>query len=134
MVLGRTAEGYWLHQHHLKALIVVSALIGTAITLCMPLASSLGLFLLLLFLAGIATAPFWPSVQSRSADRLPQADTTMLFILLACAGVPGCGVATWAMGYLGNHGGLGRAFYLVPACYLLLALLISADNRKRPSP
>ena len=132
MVLGRTAEGYWLHQQHLRALIVGSALAGTAITLCMPLATSLTLFLLLLFLAGIATAPFWPSVQSRSADRLPQVDTTMLFILLACAGVPGCGVATWAMGYLGNHGGLGHAFYLVPACYLLLMLLISTDAPKRP--
>lgn len=131
MVLGRTAEGYWIHQQHLKPLIIGSALAGTAITLCMPLAASLGLFLLLLFLAGIATAPFWPSVQSHSTDRLPHVDTTMLFILLACAGVPGCGVATWAMGYLGNHGGLGRAFYLVPACYLVLALLIGSDGRKR---
>jgi MFS family permease len=130
MVLGRTCEGYWIPQQHLKALIVGSALAGTAITLCLPLAASLGLFLLLLFLAGIATAPFWPSVQSHSADRLPQVDTTMLFILLACAGVPGCGVATWLMGYLGNQsGGLGHAFYLVPACYLLLALLIGSDGR-----
>lgn len=132
MVLGRTLEGYWLHQRHLKALIVASALAGTAITLCLPLAASAGLFLLLLFLSGIATAPFWPSVQSHSADRIPQVDTTMLFILLACAGVPGCGVATWAMGYLGNHGGLGRAFYLIPACYLILALLIGSDGRKAP--
>jgi MFS family permease len=132
MVLGRTCGGYWLKQHHLKALIVGSALAGTAITLGLPLVNSLGLFLLLLFLAGIATAPFWPSVQSHAADRLPQTDTTMLFILLACAGVPGCGVATWLMGYLGNHsGGLGRAFYLVPACYLLLALLIGGDRDAR---
>jgi MFS family permease len=134
MVLGRTAEGYWVPQRHLKALIVGSALAGTAITLCLPLAGSLSLFLLLLFLSGIATAPFWPSVQSHSADRLPHVDTTMLFILLACAGVPGCGVATWAMGYLGSLGGLNRAFYLVPACYLLLALLISSDGRKLTAP
>jgi fucose permease len=133
MVLGRTCEGYWLHQKHLKSLIVASALAGTAITLFLPVATSSGLFLLLLFLSGIATAPFWPSVQSHSADRIPQVDTTMLFILLACAGVPGCGVATWAMGYLGNQsGGLGRAFYLIPACYLLLALLIGSDGRKEP--
>ncbi|MCW3097233.1 MAG: putative sialic acid transporter [Chthonomonadaceae bacterium] len=133
MVLGRTCEGYWLRQKHLKSLIVASALAGTAITLCLPLATSSGLFLLLLFLSGIATAPFWPSIQSHSADRIPQVDTTMLFILLACAGVPGCGVATWAMGCLGNQsGGLGRAFYLIPACYLLLALLIGSDGRKEP--
>lgn len=129
MVLGRTCGGYWVHQQHLRALILGSSLAGTGITLCLPLAGSLGLFLALLFLAGIATAPFWPSVQSLGADRLPQADTTMVFILLACAGVPGCGVATWLMGYLGNQsGGLGRAFFLVPACYLLLALLIGTDT------
>ena len=67
-------------------------------------------------------------VQSYSADRLPQTDTTMLFILLACAGIPGCGVATWLMGVIGNQsGGLAKAFYLVPACYLILALLIGYD-------
>lgn len=129
MVLGRTAAAYWLRQQHLKALIIGSALAGTAITLCLPLSASVGLFLALLFLSGIATAPFWPSVQSHSADLLPQVDTTMLFILLACAGVPGCGVATWAMGYLGNHGGLNRAFYLIPVCYLL----IGRDAHKRTS-
>lgn len=133
MVLGRTCEGYWVPQHRLKALVVVSALAGTGITLCMPLTSSLRLFLALLFLAGVATAPFWPSVQSYGAEQLPRADSTMVFILLACAGVPGCGVATWLMGYLGNHGGLSRAFYLVPACYLILALLIGLD-RCAPSP
>jgi hypothetical protein len=32
------------------------------------------------------------------------------------------------MGYIGNQGGgLTKAFYLVPACYLILALLIGYD-------
>lgn len=128
MVLGRTCSGYLLTQKHLRGLIVVSALAGTIITLLLPLTTHINLLFLLLFLSGIATAPFWPSVQSYCADRLPQGDTTMLFILLACAGVPGCGVATWLMGYIGNqNGGLTRAFYLVPACYLILALLIGYD-------
>ncbi len=52
----------------------------------------------------------------------------MLFILLSCAGVPGCGFFTWLMGYIGNQsGGLTNAFYLVPACYLVLALLMGYD-------
>jgi MFS family permease len=131
MVLGRTVGGYWLKQHHLKWLIVGSALAGTAVTLCLPLASSLTAFLILLFVSGILTAPYWPSVQSYAADRLPHVDTTMLMILLACAGVPGCGTFTWLMGYVGNRSGLGRAFFLVPACYLLLALLIGVEGRKR---
>ncbi|MDP6060244.1 MAG: hypothetical protein QGH33_15190, partial [Pirellulaceae bacterium] len=76
----------------------------------------------------IASAPFWPSVQSYAADRLPTTDMTMLFILLSCAGVPGCAVLTWLMGYIGDRtGDLRVAFYLVPACYLTLAAIIGFD-------
>lgn len=128
MVLGRTGWGYLIKQHQLRYLIIWSAVAGTLITLLFPLVTGLWTLFGLLFLAGIATAPFWPSVQSYSADRLPWADTTVLFILLSCAGVPGCGVFTWLMGYIGDHaGGLRSAFYLVPACYLVLAALITYD-------
>jgi MFS family permease len=128
MVLGRTGWGYLLKQGQLRHLIVFSALGGVLVTLGFPVLTNLWLFFGLLFLAGIATAPFWPSVQSYCADCLPGTDTTMLFILLSCAGIPGCGVCTWLMGYVGNHsGGLSRAFYLVPACYLILAALIAWD-------
>lgn len=129
MVLGRTGWGYLLHQRHLRALIVWSALVGTGLTVLLPRIVQLGPFFGLLFLVGTATAPFWPSVQSTCAEELPQTDSTLLFILLACAGVPGCGIATFLLGYLGNQtGDLSRAFYLVPACYLLLALLIGWDS------
>lgn len=132
MVIGRTCWGYFLKQQHLKALIVCSALAGTVITLLLPAITHLWIFFVLLLLTGIATAPFWPSVQSLCADQLPHTDTTMLFILLACAGVPGCGVATWLMGYIGNQsGGLSKAFYLVPACYFILALLIGFAGHSR---
>lgn len=128
MVLGRTGWGYLIKQHQLKHLIVWSAIGGTLVTVFFPLVTGLWTLFGLLFLAGIATAPFWPSVQSYAADRLPQTDTTVLFILLSCAGVPGCGVFTWLMGYVGDHmGGLRTAFYLVPACYLTLAALIGSD-------
>lgn len=128
MVLGRTGWGYLIKQHQLKHLIFWSALAGVLITLPFPWLSNLYVLCVLLFLAGIATAPFWPSVQSYCADRLPGTDTTMLFILLSCAGVPGCGFFTWLMGYIGNQAGdLSVAFYLVPACYLILAALIGFD-------
>ena len=128
MVLGRTGWGYLIKQHQLKHLIIWSALAGVLITLPFPCLSNLYVLYGLLFLAGIATAPFWPSVQSYCADRLPETDTTMLFILLSCAGIPGCGVFTWLMGYIGNHtGSLSAAFYLVPACYLTLAMLVGYD-------
>ena len=128
MFLGRTGWGFLIRQHQLKHLIVYSALAGTAITLLFPIITNLWLLFALLFIAGIATAPFWPSVQSYCDDCLPATDSTMLFILLSCAGVPGCGVFTLLMGYLGDvTGDLRLAFYLVPACYIALAALIGID-------
>ncbi len=135
MVLGRTGWGYLIKQHQLRQLIVLSALGGMLITLVFPLLENLWFFFALLFLSGVATAPFWPSIQSYCTDCLPQNDTTMLFILLSCSGVPGCGVFAWLMGVLGNHsGGLRHAFYLVPACYLLLAAIIEYDRLRYAKP
>jgi fucose permease len=131
MALGRTFGGYWVPQEHLKEFIVGAAVAGTLVSLFLPTTMSLPVNLGLLFLCGLATAPFWPSIQSYCADRLRHVDTTMLMILLACAGIPGCGVATWLMGFIGDRSGLGHAFYLVPACYLLLALLIGFDAYAR---
>jgi fucose permease len=127
MALGRTFGGYWVPQKRLKEFIVGAAAAGTMVSLFLPMTTSLPVYLALLFLCGLATAPFLPSIQSYCADRLPHVDTTMLMILLACAGIPGCGVATWLMGFIGDRSGLGRAFYLVPACYLILGLLIGWD-------
>lgn len=138
MVVGRTGTGVLVRQEQLRGLLIGSALGGTVITLFFPLVTNLWVLFGFLFLAGIATAPYWPSIQSYSADRLPQVDTTMLFILLSCAGVPGCGFFTWLMGYLGNQiGGLRAAFYLVPFCYLVLAALITFNGRRaarKPAP
>ncbi len=129
MVLGRTGWGYLLHQRHLKGLILFSSLGGVLVTIALPLQSSLWIFFCLLFLSGIATAPFWPSVQSYCVDRLPGTDSTMVYILLSCAGVPGCGVFTWLMGYMGDRAGdLCGAFYLVPLCFLLLGLLVIVEG------
>jgi len=132
MVLGRTGWGYLIRQEQLRHLIIGSAVAGALVTLLLPVVTHLWVFFGVLFIAGIASAPYWPSVQSYCADRLPETDTTMLFILLSCAGIPGCGFFTWLMGYLGNQSGdLRLAFYLIPACYLALAALIACDRRKR---
>jgi MFS family permease len=133
MVLGRTGWGYLISQHHLRPLLIWSGIGGTVVTALLPKVTNLWLFFALLFLAGIATAPFWPSVQSYCADRLPDVDTTMLFVLLSCAGIPGCGVFTWLMGFIGDRaGGLNAAFYLVPACYVSLVGLIALDGMCKP--
>lgn len=139
MIAGRLGWGYLIKQHQLKQLVVYSALAGTAISLFFPWLRSLPILFILLFFAGIATGPFWPSVQSYCADRMPHLDTTMLFILLSCAGIPGCGIFTWLMGLLGDWYGLRPSFLLVPACYLLLGCIIAFDwlvlrDNRKPLP
>jgi MFS family permease len=125
MVASRTGWPHLIKQQHLGNLILWSAIGGIVVTLFFPLSTSLWLLFGLLFLSGIATGPFWPSVQSYCTDCLPKADSTMIFILLSCAGIPGCGFFTWLMGWVGNHYGLKMAFYIVPGCYLVLAGLMA---------
>ena len=69
---------------------------------------------------------FWPSIQSLCVDRLPRLDSTLAFIVLSCAGVPGCGFFTWLMGLAGDRFGLARSFALVPLSYLVMVALVLA--------
>ena len=66
-------------------------------------------------------------MQSYSVDRLHKLDSTTLYILLSCAGVPGCGVFSAVMGKVGDMWGLRAAFMVVPICYIILFALISLD-------
>jgi fucose permease len=125
MVLGRMGCGILIKQHHFRRLLMVSSLAGAFVSLSLPFVQNLWLFFVLLFLVGVASAPYWPSIQSYCSDKMPEVDSTMLLILLSCAGVPGCGFFTWLMGVIGNAtGDLRIAFYLVPICYFSLATLI----------
>jgi MFS family permease len=128
MFLGRTMWGHFIRQDHLKQLVVFSAIGGTLVTLSFMIVTNPWVMFGLLFVAGVASAPFWPSVQSYCATRLKNVDTTMLFILLSCAGIPGCGFATLMMGYIGDKAGdLRMAFLLIPACYVVLGTIIGFE-------
>ncbi len=128
MIVGRMVSGFLVRQEHLKELVVYAALGGTLVSLFPPLlgAGAIWILFVLLFFIGIATGPFWPSIQSYCVDRV-KGDSTMIYILLSCAGVPGCGVFAWLMGVAGDHFGLRASFFMVPACYLLLGALILWD-------
>ena len=138
MVAGRMGWGYFVRQSQLARLVIGSGLAATAlgIALCLPDPGSVSLWAIdgLLLLTGIAAAPFWPSIQSYASDRLPELDMTMLFVLLSCAGIPGCGVITWLMGVAGDRWGLHGALILVPASFLIMTALIALDWRRAPKP
>ena len=60
MVLGRTGWGVLIRQNQLCHLLIGSGLVAVAVTCAFPLLTHLWLFFGLLFVAGVATAPFWP--------------------------------------------------------------------------
>ena len=127
MIAGRLGSGMFVRQNHLLHLVLLAALAGTLLGLFPPFLANVWILFVLLFFLGIATGPFWPSIQSYCVDRLKDSDATMIYILLSCAGVPGCGFFSWVMGYAGDQVGLRTSFYLVPICYAGLGLLILID-------
>ena len=127
MMIGRTGSGLLIRQKNLPKLVMISAVIGALLSSFFTVIGSVAGVMVLLFFVGLASAPFWPSVQSYSVDRLSQLDSTTLYILLSCAGVPGCGALSVIMGKAGDLWGLRMAFLAVPVCYLILAGLIAYD-------
>ena len=127
MMIGRTGSGLLVSQKNLPRLIMIFAVCGTVLTCFFTVVGSITSVMILLFFVGLASAPFWPSVQSYSVDRLSHLDSTTLYILLSCAGVPGCGALSVIMGKAGDLWGLRMAFLAIPVCYLILAGLIAFD-------
>jgi len=127
MIAGRMAGGL-VHQDRLHILILLSALAGFAVSFGFFWITSMAALFILLFLAGLACACFWPSIQSYAADRL-KGDSTMMFILLSAMGIPGFAIITWTMGKIGDLYGLRTAFGVIPVLFLLLAATILADRK-----
>jgi len=128
MILGRLGGGWFVGQKSLRRLILASALLGFAVSLAVPFLAHQGALFAVLFLAGLSIACFWPSLQSYSADRIAE-NPTSLFILLSCAGIPGFALTSWAMGLLGDHVGLNRAFFLVPVLFAVFLALLLCERR-----
>ena len=142
MFAGRTGFGFLMRQRHLRGLIMGAGVFGVCVCLLIPwlacgaLAWKLQIFYVVLLFAGIATAPFWPSLQTHCVELLPQCDATMLYVLLSCAGIPGCGLFTLIMGFLAKEEylGMARSFYIVPACFAGIVALMFFDRKKNGRP
>jgi fucose permease len=127
MVVGRFGSGLWIRQHRLRRLIFASAGAGAVFSFFVPFAQHLFLIFLALFLSGLSVACFWPSLQSYAADRLP-VESTSLFILLSCAGIPGFAFASWMIGFIGDRVGLEAGFMVVPLLFAILAGLLAVER------
>ncbi len=132
MILGRLACGWLLPQHKLRQGVLYSALAGMLISLLLPLAGSIESVLLILFLAGLATACFWPSIQSFAVDCLKH-DATSIFILLSCGGIAGFGFASGFIGQMVELFGFTTALLVIPGFFggLVILLLIGPKQHQR---
>ena len=117
MFAGRFVPGLLVSQKNLKKLIVILALAGALVTLCIPWLTSQWTLFPVLFLAGLAMGPFWPSIQSDGAVRV-KGDYTVMMILFSCSGVPGSAFFAAVLGVMGDWVGMRASFLLVPLCFL----------------
>jgi fucose permease len=131
MIAGRMLSGHLVSQERLRLLIAVSAAAGTVLSLLVFVVGSLGGFYVLLVAAGLSVACIWPSIQAYSADCL-DVNPTMLFILLACAGIPGFGFASWIMGVIGDAAGIRASFAVIPGFFAALLAVLLLDWRRHP--
>jgi fucose permease len=132
MIAGRLAWGWLVRQHRLRRLIFLSAVAGMLVSIAVPMIGLLWQLYVVLLLAGLSIACFWPSIQSYAADRI-SVDSTALFILLSCAGIPGFAAMSWVMGIIGDRWGLAASFYIVPVSLGGVAVLIAVERAWRPT-
>ncbi len=131
MILTRVLAGALLRQSGLRRMMMAMAVAAIVVSGIFPLAGGRGTVIFLLFFAGVTTSCFWPTLQSYACDCL-KADSTMIFILLSCAGIPGAGIMVFLMGMLGDLVGLRWSFLIAPITFFDLLLLLRKDARDYP--
>lgn len=137
MVVGRLASGHFVSQDRLPVLIIGSAVLGVGASMIAWAVSGLVSFMVVLFVAGLSIACFWPSIQSHAASRM-KFNSTILFILLSVGGIPGYGLTSWIMGIVAETRGLRASLLVLPALLVILTVAMIAaqlmpDRRHSPA-
>ncbi|MCQ2396842.1 MAG: MFS transporter, partial [Lentisphaeria bacterium] len=137
MFTGRYAYGRFVPQDKLYHLLLCASFIGVPVSMGLMLIRPdsfaspilvLGVVYLLLYLAGLCVAPFWPSLQVYGVLRLPKLDSTMLYVYFSSVGIPGCGIFTWLMGAVGDKYGLRLSFLVAPIAMFLYGMLLLLER------
>jgi len=129
MAIGRFLSGYLANKTSLSNIMIGSGLLGLVVSALIPLSATLWGFYGLLALAGLATACFWPTIMAEADNYLLTANSTLLFILLACAGIIGFGLTPWILGLIGDSSGLKVGFVLIPILFIALILVLVFERR-----
>ena len=135
MFLGRAYFGYIAKPHNLRRILLSCGLGMIPISLALaflqpgvlPAWLLFPVLFILLFISGIGVAPYWPSTQVYGVTRLPQCDSTMLYVYYSGMGIPGAGFFSWFMGFMGDLFGLRGAILVVPCCLVIFCAIIIAE-------
>jgi hypothetical protein len=133
MFIGRTGFGYIAKPENLRYINLYAAAATIPLTLVLAILqpgilpgwATFVLLFILLFLAGIGIAPYWPTTQVYGVQKLNRCDSTLLYIYFSAFGLPGCGFFSWFMGYAGDNFGLKGTILVVPvslAFFILFTL------------
>jgi len=128
MATGRLLSSRWEKLIGLNSVMMISAGIGIIVSFFIRYSESLYAVYLFLGAAGLSAACFWPSILAE-AGRKMKADTTILFVLLACIGIAGFGFAPFIMGMIGDAAGLKTAFLTMPGLFTVLLILLIFERR-----
>ena len=132
MFVGRVGFGYFAKKHHLRYILLFTAIATIPISLALafldpamlpPTAMFILLFCLLLC-AGVGISPYWPTTQVYGVNNLPELDSTLLYVYFSAMGIPGCGFFTWLMGVVGDRWGLSGAIMVVPCSLVIFVVTI----------
>ena len=132
MFLGRAAFGYFAKPERLRYFLLLAGAGTIPVTLLLALLSPgmmpawimFPLLFVLLFLAGVGIAPYWPTTQVYGVTNLPECDSTLLYVYYSLMGIPGCGVFSYLMGAVGDRFGLKGTILVVPACLVIFCSII----------
>ena len=132
MFIGRAAIGYFAKPHRLRYILLGASCGTIPLTLLlallkpgiMPAWLLFTVLFVLLFLAGVGISPYWPSTQVYGVTNLEHCDSTLLYIYYSAMGIPGCGVFSWLMGFVGDIYGLKGTILVVPICLVVFSSII----------
>ncbi len=137
MFLGRTFFGMIARENNLRKILLAASLGMIPVSLALALISPaffssrpllFSVLMVLLFLCGIGIAPYWPTLQVYGVNRLPELDSTLLYIFFSATGIPGCGFFTWLIGVLGDRFQLRGAFFLIPVTLIGYASVLFVEK------
>lgn len=123
MAVGRIFSGLIVTRLGPVGLMTGSAAACGLATLGLTFAPTAKVCYVLFALGGLFVACLWPTLLAVASDRIASG-STVLFSLLAAAGVGGCVIFPWAIGRLGDLFDLRIGMLVLPASMLVLLVML----------